>query len=120
MSRSSSPSRRTKMTVTNPYEKLSQKEGKSIKLITTSILPTTRLVPETVVSKTNKYARTPSPHGNNNKDDSLAVVTNSSLYPSSTKYAKASPQSSIVSETKSTKRKLIYDSTDTALIKKNR
>jgi hypothetical protein len=107
------------MTVVNPYEKLSQKEGKSIKLIT-SILPTTRLVPDTVVSKTNNYARTPSPDGNNNKDDSPAIVTNSSLYPSSTKYAKASPQSSLVSETKSTKRKLIYDNTDTVLTKKNR
>jgi len=120
MSRSSSPSGRTKMTVVNPYEKLSQKVvGKSIKLIT-SIKPTTRLVPDTVASKTNKYARTPSPDGNNDKDDSLAIVTNSSLYPSSTKYAKASSQSSIVSETKSTKRKLIYDNTDTVLTKKNR
>jgi hypothetical protein len=32
------------------------------------------------------------------------------------KYGKASPESSIVSETKSTKRKLIYDTTDTVLI----
>ena len=119
MSRSMSPSRRTKMTVTNPYEKLSQKEGKSIKLIA-PIPTTTRLVPDTVVRKTNKYARTPSPHGNKTKDDRLAIVTNTSILPSSLKYGKASPESSIVSETKSTKRKLIYDSTDTVLIKKNR
>ena len=117
MSRSLSPSRKKKK-VSNPYEKLSQK-GKSNKLIT-SIPTKTRLVPDTVVSKTNKYAQTPSPHGNNIKDDRLAIVTNSSIFPRSMKYGKASPQSSIVSETKSTKRKLIYDNTDTVLTKKNR